>query len=119
MPLRIDVYHHIQFDVGQLAGIESSLLDISRKVTKLMATSTELLDASAALKAKVDAFGPAVDAAEARLTAAIAQLGTIPPAVQADIDAAFETLRGAGDSADTIKADLEDGVDEAATPPSP
>jgi hypothetical protein len=113
MPIRIDVVHTIKFDIGQLSGIESSLLDLTGKVNKLMATTTDVKDLAVELKAKVDAFGPAVDAAEARLTAAIAAGGVS----QADLDEAFATLRGASDSADAIKADLEDGVDEAAPAP--
>lgn len=79
-----------------------------------MATSAEVLAESKALRVKVDAFGPAVNAFEARITALLKQVGGVPADVQADLDAAFAELRAAGDSADTTAADAADGVDEAA-----
>jgi hypothetical protein len=113
MPIRIDVFHHITFDAAPFDRIELSLSSILGKVNTLMATSAEVKDLALELKAKVESFGPAIDAAEARLTAAIAAGGVS----QADLDDAFAALRGAADSADLLKADLEDGVDEAAPAP--
>ena len=70
-----------------------------------MATVQELLDV-------VKQIGPAIDAFEARITALLAQVGQVPPEVQAGIDEALATLK-----ADL--ADAADGVDEAAAPAPP
>lgn len=118
IPDRIDVHHFLHFDAGQLSGIESSLSLIKKGLTIIMTTTTEIRDAALAVKAKVDAFQPAVDAAEARITALIKQLGTLTPAQQAELDEAFGVLNAAASGADTAVTDLTDGVDEAETPPA-
>lgn len=119
MNLRIDHHHFFHFDAGQLDRIEASLTSILKGQNQIMTTITEVRDAALAVKAKVDAFQPAVDAAEARITALIKQLGTLTPAQQAELDEAFGALTAAASGADAAVTDLNDNVDEAETPPAP
>ena len=79
-----------------------------------MATTAELVEIANVAAAEIAKFGPAVNALEAAITAALAKLPTIPPAAQADIDAAVATLQGVVTDAQAALADAADGVDEAA-----
>lgn len=84
-----------------------------------MATTQELVDLANAAAAEIAKFGPAVDALEAAITAALAKIPTIPADAQADIDSAVAILQGVVSGAQTALADAADGVDEVAVPPAP
>lgn len=131
--LTITLHHYFHSDG---APDHARIVDLIRTILKgqqrIMATLDELLQqakdtrqAITDLGVSVDAIPPAIDALEAAVTAAI-EAGGISDENQAKIDEAFETLRtGADDLAakkaklDAAAADAADGVDEAATPPTP
>jgi len=115
---RIDI--HVHSDEHERATKERhaeiiGLLNLLRK--EIVATSKELLAASAVVRDAVNQLPAAIDKLEADLTAAIAKLGTIPQDVQDDIDAAVENLKSSLDTAQKAVADAADGVDEGATSP--
>jgi hypothetical protein len=113
----LHVYFHNVPDLG-LAG---ALANLQQQGAAQMATTQELVALANATAAEVAKFGPAVDALEAAVTAALAKIPTIPPQAQADIDAAFAALQGAVTGAQAAVADAADGVDEAGlvVPPAP
>ena len=84
-----------------------------------MATTTELVALANAAAVEISKFGPAVDALEAAVTAALAKIPTIPAEAQADIDAAVATLQGVVAGAQSALADAADGIDEVTVPPAP
>ena len=109
----------IRIDIGNKhdAAILARLDLIYSHVRKLMATSKELLDLANAVAAGIPASAAAVDALEAKVTAALAQIGGVPADVQADIDTAFAALSSAVAGLSAVSADAGDGVDEAAPAP--
>jgi hypothetical protein len=116
--MRIDVYHHdtmVGEDVVEsLRSIRRLLHELKLQGVSNMSTSTELVVLAQAIADEVAKFAPAVDALEAAVTAALAQVpGGVPPAVQADIDAAVAILQGVADNATKAVADAADGLDEA------
>ena len=116
--MRIDVYHHssvVTDDVQEtLDDILCLLHELKLQGVTNMSTSTELVVLAQAIADEVAKFAPAVDALEAAVTAALAQVpGGIPAEVQADIDAAVAILQGVADNAAKAVADASDGIDEA------
>lgn len=102
MPIRIDVYHHIQFDTGQLAGIESSLSLLLGKVTNMANDLTGLDAKIAELDLKADeAIATLVGLAQAvvDLTAAGNQQEAID-ALTARAQAILDKVAAAEDAAD-------------------
>lgn len=82
---------------------------------RTMSTASDLRDALASIQAAVAAFPAAVDAAEARLTAAI-KAGASNAELEAAAQEVIAGLRGASDTATSAVADLNDGTDEAEPP---
>lgn len=78
-----------------------------------MADSKQVLAKVQEALEAVQAIGPAVDSLEAKVTELVAKIGTVPPEVQADLDAAFDALSGVVAAAGVVAADASDGVDEA------
>jgi hypothetical protein len=116
--MRIDVYHHdtsVGREVHQyLDRIFCLLQEIKHIGVSNMSTSAELVVLAQAIANEVVKFAPAVDALEAAVTAALAQVpGGVPPEVQADIDAAVAILQGVATQAAAVVADAVDGIDEA------
>lgn len=116
--MRLDVYHHgtnVSDDIQDtLYNIEELLKDLRRQGAINMSTSAELVVMAQAIADEVAKFVPAVDALEAAVTAALAQVpGGVPPEVQADIDAAVAILQGVATNATQAVADATDGIDEA------
>jgi hypothetical protein len=109
MQLDLHVYFHNVPD----ASLLGALAQLKTQGALQMATTQELVALANATAAEVAKFGPAVDALEAAVTAALAKIPTIPADAQADIDAAFATLQGAVSGAQAAVADAADGVDEA------
>jgi hypothetical protein len=99
------------------ASVMGALTQLKVQQEKHMATTQELVALANAAAAEIAKFGPAVDALEAAVTAALAKIPTIPADAQADIDAAVASLQGAVTSAQTALADAADGVDEVTVPP--
>ena len=109
---RIDIYHHVvQQDlssvIARLDKFEALLTGLILQGNKLMATTQELLDAVAALSAAVQPLPAAIDALEA----AVAAAGGIPPADQANIDAAVQSLRDITTNVTAAVTDATDGPD--------
>jgi hypothetical protein len=116
--VRLDVYHHgteIHDDIyDTLNNIEELLRSLRQQGEVNMSTSAELVVMAQAIADEVAKFVPAVDALEAAVTAALAQVpGGVPPEVQADIDAAVAILQGVATNATQAVADATDGIDEA------
>ncbi len=80
----------------------------------IMATTQELVDATAALVAAVTPLPQAINDLEAAITAAKG----ISPADQANIDAAFAAIQKVTTDIGAAVSDAQDGIDEAA-PPKP
>jgi uncharacterized coiled-coil DUF342 family protein len=102
MPLRIDVFHHITFETGQLDRIEVSLSNILKGI-KHMANDLTGLDA------KVDELGAKADEANATLAGlaqAVVDLRNASDqqaaidAITAKAQAILDGLSAAEDSAD-------------------
>lgn len=81
-----------------------------------MATTVELLAAVTAVTAEVARIGPAINALEAAVTAA-SQNASIPPADQANIDAALASLQTVATDLAAAVADAGDNTDESAVQP--
>ncbi len=75
-----------------------------------MATSQELVAAVDALVTAVEPIAGAVDALEQAVRDALAQIGTIPPEVQADIDAAFAKVQAVTGTVTAAVTDATDGL---------
>lgn len=85
---------------------------IDRVLAALSTLTTQgvaMSEASKEMLTLVRAVGPAINTLEAKLTAAIKQLGTDSPETAQDIQDAMTELR-------TTLADAADGVDEADVP---
>jgi hypothetical protein len=116
--MRLDVYHHGTIESQDVQKTLDKILCLLQEIKSIgvsnMSTSTELVVLAQAIADEVAKFAPAVDALEAAVTAALAQVpGGIPPEVQADIDAAVAILQGVADNATKAVADAADGLDEA------
>jgi hypothetical protein len=118
-PMRFDIYNH--FIAPDLVDLYARIDRMQRDITGLlaqgntvMATTTELVALATALSAEVKKFGPAVDALEAAVTAALNSIpGGIPAEAQAEIDAAVLSLKESLTFAQSAVADAGDGVDES------
>lgn len=77
----------------------------------------KLVEAVSEIRASLPAVADAIDALEAKITAALANAGLSQEDRDA-IAAAIDDLRDAGASLASAVSDAEDGVDEAAQPPS-
>lgn len=116
--MRIDIHHYLHFAtpdaevIARLDAIQSALSGLSTKGSEIMATIQELKAAAVAATAAVQSVGEAVNALEAQVTAALANV-VIPVEVQTAIDEAFATFNAITDSATAAVADATDGVDEA------
>jgi hypothetical protein len=118
-PMRFDVYNH--FVAPDLVDLYARIDRMQRDITGLlaqgtlnMATTTELVALATALSSEIKKFGPAVDALEAAVTAALDKIpGGIPAEAQAEIDAAVVSLKESLTFAQSAVADAADGVDES------
>lgn len=104
--------------LDDLRAVQLFLQSLNRKVNSIMSTASDLRDAVASIKTAVEAFPAAVDAAEKRLTDAIAA-GASNAELEAAAQEAIAGLRGASDTATGAVADLSDGKDEADAPVEP
>ena len=112
---------HVHIAAVHIHSHDSAKLDaLSALVTQqhgaIMATIKELTTVVNAVAAEVPNLANGINQLEAAITALKAQVGVIPPDVQAGLDGAFATLSGALSGMQAAGADAADGVDEAATP---
>ena len=108
MPLRIDVYHHITFDAGQLSGIESSLSSLLGKVNTMANDLT-------GLDAKVDELGAKVSEANATL-AGLAQ-AVVDLKNAADMQGAIDSITAKAQGIlDALTAAEDSADDQLPTP---
>jgi hypothetical protein len=112
--MRVDVYHH--FVAPDLLSVYARLDKLQRDITgliskgnEIMATTQEVLTTAQAIVAAVAPLPAAIDALEAALAAALANVGGIPAADQANIDAAFDALKSVPAAVDAAVADATDG----------
>lgn|SRR6185369_3687682 len=97
----IHVHHH---------GDPKLVAAINKLGEIIMATSKELVAAVDALVAAVEPLPAAVDALEQSVRDALAQIGTVPAEVQADIDAAFAKIQTVTGSVTAAVTDATDGL---------
>lgn len=109
--MKLHIVHHPD---EALVRILCSVIESERQI---MATLEDLTQAVADAKTAVDQFPAAVDALEAKITAALANAG-LTAEQQAAIDGAVADLRGVSNTAQGAVADAADGIDEAAQTPS-
>jgi predicted sugar kinase len=119
MKIELVLPEHIHIHLHNVANAEilAALSQLKAQGVTIMASAADLKALANTIKDEVGKFGPAVDALEAAITAALAKLPTVPADVQADIDEAFDTLGAVLTSAQAAVADAADGVDEAAPTP--
>lgn len=104
-----------------LEYIKIQLNKVIKTGEMIMYSVDDLTDVVTQVAEQVNRIGPAVDQLEAKLTAALKNVG-IPVDVQAKIDAAVGSLRGVVANVATAVNDAADNVDEAevvATEPTP
>lgn len=98
--MRIDCFHHgcpnstteIQARLDQIAEL---LTGLTEKVDTIMATMQQVLDDLDVIKQEAAAYIAGRDAIDVDLRAQIAALVAANPAVQADVDAAFQKAEDA------------------------
>ena len=114
--VKLDATIHIHLHDGQdgvLHRLDQIVTLINKTGVTIMASTTELLALSKTAAEVISKFGPAVDALEAAVTAALAKLPSIPAEAQAEIDEAFLNIQGIVAGGNAALADAADGVDEA------
>jgi copper chaperone CopZ len=117
--MKLDIFHHVSTPdllgiLTRLDRLQTLMTGLLHQGNKQMATTTELVALATALSAEVKKFGPAVDALEVAVTAALNSIpGGIPAEAQAEIDAAVLSLKESLTFAQSAVADAGDGVDEA------
>ena len=97
------------------SAVDRIVTAINLKGSNIMEKIEELVAVVADVKAKVEAFGPAVDAFEARITAILKDSG-LSAEDKAKIETAVADLKAVAVSAKVATDDAADGVDEAAAP---
>jgi hypothetical protein len=114
--VKLEATIHIHLHDGQdrvLHRLDQIVDLINNLGVRTMASTAELLALAKLAAEVISKFGPAVDALEAAVTAALAKLPMIPAEAQAEIDETFATIRGIVDTGNAALADAADGVDEA------
>jgi hypothetical protein len=114
--MKLDIFHHVS--APDLSGILARLDRLQVLVTGLlhqgnrqMATTQELLATVQGVVAAVAPLPAAIDALEAALAAALANVGGIPAADKANIDAAFDALKDVPAAINAAIADATNGPD--------
>jgi uncharacterized protein YoxC len=100
------------------SAIDRLVLAITSKGNGIMEQIDELVATVADVKAKVESFGPAVDAFEARITDLIKNSG-MSEEDKAKVAAAVADLKAVATTAQGAVDDAANGVDEAAGTPAP
>ena len=115
MNIRLDIYHHITFDVAQLSRIESSLQSLLGKVNTMSQAVDDLVQAVADQKGDINSMKVFIAGLEQQIKDVLSGV-TLPPAVEAKLQAVFADVKS---NSQEIKDAIDNDPATPAPPPGP